>query len=76
MTKYARHSGRGFTPPPGVSIEPGPRLQALMDAGSVWAEDGAYVGKASDGVIVQIGNVGHEDTVEMYLISNPTPHHW
>ncbi len=54
----------------------GRRLQALIDSGTVWIDGGNYVGKASDGVDVDIGEVCYEDTVEMYLAEHPTPNTW
>lgn len=51
-----------------------PLLQTLIDNESIWIENGYYVGKASDGEIVQIGH-DEKSTIE-YLKSNPSPDTW
>lgn len=55
-----------------------PTLAAYLDNGSIWIDaDNSYVGKASDGTMVQIGTVGFNDKgTESYLVANPTPDTW
>jgi hypothetical protein len=53
-----------------------PTLAALLAQGTVWCEDGSYVGKAADGVVVSVGTVGCEKQTESYLSANPTPADW
>jgi len=57
--------------------EPGPRLATLLASGVVWIEDGAYVGKATDEVVVNLGMVGFcEGPLEGYLEAYPGPSDW
>ena len=51
-------------------------LDALIAAGTVWVDDGEYVGRASDGTEVSLGYVGDEPAVARYLAANPTPERW
>jgi hypothetical protein len=51
-------------------------LTKLMDNGDIFLDGETYVGKASDGVEVQIGMVGEEDRIEKYLKSYPSPDTW
>ncbi len=51
-------------------------LQEYLANGTVWIEGSDYVARASDGVIVSIGNVGREEQVEAYLADNPAPSDW
>jgi hypothetical protein len=53
-----------------------PTLDKLIADKLVWVENGAYVGRASDGTIVQVGCVGYEESAERYLINNPSPEQW
>ena len=46
------------------------RLQYLLDCGRIWVEDQNYVGPDIDGEICDIGSVGEEGAVEIYLCSN------
>jgi len=39
-------------------------------------EDNYYIGKASDGVWVQLGEVGYEEELNKYLDACPTPDRW
>lgn len=57
---------------------PGPRLQDLLTKKIVYFDDRsqAYVGRASDGVEVQIGSIGEELTIENYLNEHPGPESW
>lgn len=53
-----------------------PTLRAMLDAGTVWLEEGCYVARAADGVIVQVGSIGGERATDDYLRANPTPGAW
>lgn len=55
---------------------PGPRLAALIESGSAALKDEAYIGTASDGVEVQLGALGYESMIEIYLADYPTPESW
>lgn len=44
-----------------------PLLTAFLRAGRVKVEDGAYVGRTSDGEWVQLGVIGEEAAVEHFL---------
>ena len=52
-----------------------PKLADYIASGTIWIEGNDYVGRASDGVIVAIGNVGLEPDVESYL-ETYTPDKW
>lgn len=47
-----------------------------MEPGWIWCEDGAIVGIAADGVIVQLGDIDHCDSLLSYLAAHPTPEDW
>ncbi len=51
-------------------------LKALLLKGTVWIEDDEYLGRASDGVVISLGVVGHESGAERYLRANPIPDKW
>ena len=51
-----------------------PLLSALIDEGTVWTEEGYFVGRASDGVVVLLGE--YEKDVEGYLREYPSPERW
>ena len=51
-------------------------LEKLLAEGIIWVEELNYVGRASDGVIVGLGAVGHEKALELYLATHPTPDTW
>jgi len=53
-----------------------PILCRLFAAGIVWIEGTDYVGRASDGIVVQVGSVATEDATEDYLESHPFPSDW
>jgi hypothetical protein len=53
-----------------------PLLQAALSAGTVFEENGEYVGFAEDGTIVSLGSVGFEKQCESYLSAHPTPDTW
>lgn len=55
---------------------PGPRLQALLDAGTIKLDGHEYVGTAADGVEVSIGEADETRRIESYLAENPTPDKW
>ena len=42
-------------------------LQTHLKQGTIYIEDGMYIGIASDGQHVLIGSVGEELTIEAYL---------
>lgn len=52
------------------------RLAELMQAATVWTEKGAIVGRASDGVIVQLGSADNLPAVAAYLDQHPVPETW
>lgn len=54
----------------------GPLLMHLMEEGHIWVDGREYVGLASDGVEVHIGQFDEEDSVEEYLKRHPTPAEW
>jgi hypothetical protein len=59
------------------TFKPGPRLEALLASGIVWKDHSEFVGKASDGTEVQIGNdADNPARIESYLASNPGPENW
>jgi len=43
------------------------RLEELLAAGSIWIEEGEYVGEAKDGTICGLGTVGYETSLERFL---------
>ena len=52
-------------------------LEKLMEKGVIYIEcNRDYCGIASDGVEVQLGNVGQEDVINNYLETHPTPDTW
>jgi len=51
-------------------------LARLIAAGTVWIEDSAIVGRASDGIAVQIGTVDTMEATERYLADHPNPSDW
>lgn len=53
------------------------RLQGLIEAGHVWVEDGVIVGRAADGVTVELGYTWEgPEAIERYLADHPTPDTW
>lgn len=59
-----------------INKEPTPILDKFLDDGIVWVEDGEYVGKASDGTVVSLGNFHDPGIVEIYLKHNQDPSNW
>jgi len=53
-------------------------LKELMEKGWIYLDEKhqEYVGIASDGIHVGIGNKGDEERIEHYLADNPTPDKW
>lgn len=45
-----------------------PILARLVVEGSIWIEDGEYVGRADDGTVCVLGTVAFPETVERTLI--------
>ena len=57
------------------------QLQKLINQGIVKLDtsiphDNTYLGKATDGVWVQLGKEGDEKQIEEYLKKRPTPDKW
>lgn len=52
------------------------QLEKLLASGYVWIVDSHYIGRASDGEEVVIGEVGDEERIEWYLASYPNPTDW
>jgi hypothetical protein len=44
-----------------------PILDKLLSDGLVWLEGGEYVGRATDGVVVRLGEFGEEEIMEVYF---------
>lgn len=53
-----------------------PLLTALIAQGIVKLEGSEYVGQASDGVWVSLGDIYDTDRIERYLKDYPTPDRW
>lgn len=53
-----------------------PVVDEALKEGKIWVENGEYVGRASDGVIVNLGAVGCEANLTLYLIIRPDPKDW
>ena len=53
-----------------------PLLANLIIMGLVKVQGREYIGLASDGVWVNLGNVGSELQVEGYLAAHPSPDTW
>ena len=51
-------------------------LEKLMHDGTVWIDDGEYVGRAADGQVVGLGSVGNESSLESLLAERPSPADW
>jgi len=51
-------------------------LQDLISKGIVWKDGREYIGKASDGEEVTLGDDGNLDSLYRYLASNPSPCDW
>ena len=51
-------------------------LKMLLANKIIEIEDNYYIGKASDGIWVQLGEIGAEDQLELYLETYPTPDKW
>jgi hypothetical protein len=61
----------------GIDANRHPTLARLVADGTVWVENGEYVGEAAGGVVVvTVGVVGDEDTAEAGLYANPDPRDW
>lgn len=45
----------------------------LTAEGSLWVEGSEYIGRASDGTIVNVASV---DFPSLYLVRNPSPTNW
>lgn len=53
-----------------------PILKLHLSDGTINRDGYDYVGQASDGKEVFIGNVGNEDQAEKYLQKHPNPTDW
>lgn len=53
-------------------------LNDLIESGDIFLDEsiGEYVGKASDGIDVCLGDINSEESVERYLSQNPGPEYW
>lgn len=51
-------------------------LEQFIKEGTIFVSGSTYVGKADDGVEVDLGAVGCEASLREYLESHPTPSHW
>ncbi len=55
-------------------------LEKLIKSGDVYIEKNGslpwYYGKASDGVHVSLGEVGHENQINDYLKTHASPEDW
>lgn len=51
-------------------------LETLLNTGSIWIDGVTYVGTASDGMQVQFGDKGDEDTINKYLAIHSSPREW
>lgn len=54
------------------------RLDELLETGIIFiSPDGfEYIGTASDGIEVGLGNVGREDDLNRFLDDSPSPSDW
>ena len=53
-----------------------PKLDKLIQEGTVYIDGNQYIGKTSDGVEVILGITDNKKTVEKYLDNYPTPDTW
>lgn len=53
-----------------------PVLTKLISEKLVWLDGNEYVGQASDGAEISLGNQGSEEGIERYLKANPSPEDW
>jgi len=53
-----------------------PILASLIEQNLVCKEGSEYVGLASDGLLVSLGNIVEPHLVEKYLQARPTPDLW
>lgn len=51
-------------------------IMVLMEQGKVKIVDREYIGTASDGVEVLLGQVGNECAMLRYLADHPSPNDW
>lgn len=52
------------------------RLDQHLRLGTIFVENGQYIGKAADGTEVFLGTVGDEASLEGYLSAYPQPSDW
>jgi hypothetical protein len=57
--------------PNGADLAKHPCIIRLLANGTIRIQDGEYVGRAADGVEVNLGVVGFEDACERYLSTVP-----
>lgn len=52
-------------------------LTTLLESRTIWlSNDDGYLGRASDGTVVTLGNAGDEERLLRYLRDHPTPKDW
>lgn len=51
-------------------------LDTHLNSGAIYIDNDTYIGVAQDNTHVIIGQVGHEDEIELYLIDYPVPSTW
>lgn len=51
-------------------------LKDYMDSGVVYVDDTNYIGIASDGVHVILGDIDDLTSIENYLAAYPNPDNW
>lgn len=51
-------------------------INLYMAAGIIWIEGSTYVGRASDGAVVQLGSIHELGRVVDYVNQHPGPEWW
>ena len=54
----------------------GKKLVEMLNQGHVWVDGQSYMGKAADGVEIELGLVGYEMQIEEYLVEHCGPANW
>lgn len=57
-------------------VDRGPMLFDLIKSGTIFFQDGQYIGIAADRTEVLIGYEGREKEIEEYLTDYPEPKNW
>jgi hypothetical protein len=76
LTTIVKTDGRFDTWPTEDHLRKFPLLWNGLQNETIFMMSEAYVGRASDGAEVQIGNIGQEQNTEAYLTARPTPDMW